>query len=102
MQTSREAAKKAKAAAAKNVKKDRKAISALVTGSNYFLPAGTAPSLEVVEGTLTELDRLFAAQEPEVTAEMKKEAEAAKEGAALKAVLAKYAVQAGGDYKQLA
>lgn len=101
--TSREAAKKAKAAAAKNVKKDRKAISALVTSNNYFLPAGTAPSLEVVEGTLTELDALYAAQEPEVTAELKKEAEAASGPANIKAVIVKFAKQIEGkEFKQLA
>ncbi|KAM0753352.1 DnaJ-domain-containing protein [Meredithblackwellia eburnea MCA 4105] len=85
--TNREAAKKAKAAAAKNVKKDRKAISAVVTANNYFVAAGSSPSPSVVEGQLSELDLLFGALEPEETAELKKEVEAEKDAAKIKAVI---------------
>ncbi|BGP55775.1 Zuotin [Rhodotorula sphaerocarpa] len=69
----REAAKKAKAAAAKNVKKDKKAITNLLTEYNYFTVPGTAPAPATVEGCFGELDLLFSVMEPEDVAAFKAE-----------------------------
>lgn len=104
-QTVREAAKKAKLAAAKNVKKDRKAISAVVTANNYFATGSPAPS--VVEGQLSELDLLFGALEPEETAELKKEIDAQKDAQKIKAVIVSWATKAApkvgaGKFKEFA
>lgn len=76
-----------KLAAAKNVKKDRKAISALVSASNYFVAAGGSPSPSVVEGQLSELDLLFTLLEPEETGEMKAAMEKEKDVQKIKAVI---------------
>ncbi|KAK4700484.1 hypothetical protein P7C70_g5763, partial [Phenoliferia sp. Uapishka_3] len=102
--TVREAAKKAKLAAAKNVKKDRKAIASVVTANNYFATGSPSPS--VVEGTLTELDLLFGALEPEETAELKKEIDAQKDAQKIKAVLVSWAGKVSdkvgaGKFKEL-
>lgn len=73
MQADREAAKKAKAAAAKNIKKDKKAITNLLTEYNYFTVPGTAPAPATVEGCFGELDLLFSVMEPEDVAAFKAE-----------------------------
>lgn len=99
VQTTREAAKKVKAAAQKNVKKDKKAITALVTANNYF---EASPSPAVVEGQFAELDLIFGATEPEDVGEMKKEMEAAKGAEAIKAVVVKFAGKTGLKFTQFA
>lgn len=90
-QTSREAAKKAKEAAKKNVKKSQKAISALVTSNNYFVPTGTSPSPSVVEGIFADLDVLYGALEPEEVAAVKTEVEGKAKSEEIKSVLVSWA-----------
>lgn len=92
----REAAKKAKEAARKNLKKWKKAIATVITSSNYFQPAGAAPSAAVIEKQLGELDSLVELSEPEEIKTLKEKIEAAGQGDAAKAVL-KDAVAALGD-----
>jgi len=76
---SRDAAKKTKEAAKKNLKRDKKAISALVTSLNYFYKTGeTVPALSV-EGYLTELDLILNAQEPEDIAALRAETDKSKD-----------------------
>jgi DnaJ family protein C protein 2 len=71
LQADREAAKKAKAAAAKNVKKDKKAITNLLSTHNYFTLPGTAPAPATVEACFAELDAMFSVMEPEDVAAFK-------------------------------
>lgn len=63
--------KKAKAAAAKEVKKNKKAISNAVSAHNYFTVAGTSPAPATIEACFAELDLLFAALEPEEVAALR-------------------------------
>jgi DnaJ family protein C protein 2 len=77
-----------------NVKKDKKAISALVTSNNYFVAAGSSPSPAVVEAQFAELDLLFEALEPEEVGEMKKEMEAKSAPGEIKKVVVAWAGKA--------
>ncbi|GAA5828953.1 hypothetical protein JCM5353_005182 [Sporobolomyces roseus] len=105
--TDREAAKKAKDAAKKNVKKSQKAITALVTSNNYFTIAGTSPAPATVEGCFSELDLLFSALEAEEVAELKTKMESAKGMDQVKLVLVEAAKKAEpkvgeGKFKEFA
>lgn len=75
-----------------------------MTANNYFVPTGTSPSPSVVEGTLSELDVLFGALEPEETVELKKEIEAAKDPQKIKAAIVSWAAKKGpaGKFKEFA
>ena len=90
--------KKAKEAAKKNVKRDRKAIAAAVTSANYFAPAGQSPSPSHVETCLAELDQLLAALEPEDTAALRQSVD----GASGDAGKIKSAIDAAGAKTPLA
>lgn len=88
----KENAKKSREAAKKNLKKEKKAIQALVVGFSYFTPDGQSPQASVIEGQLNELDLLSSALEPEDVTQMRKAMEAKKtDKAAVKAVLVSYA-----------
>lgn len=64
--------KKAKETARKNLSKSKKAIKQIVTDANYFQPPGSAPSANVIEVQLNELDLIANGLEPEETSELKK------------------------------
>ncbi|WWD20472.1 hypothetical protein CI109_104948 [Kwoniella shandongensis] len=83
----REAAKKAKEAARKNLKKWKKAVSTVIASSNYFLPAGTAPSASTIEKQLAELDLLVDILEPEDVKDLKEKVEKAGSGEPAKAAI---------------
>ena len=75
----RDAAKKSKEAAKKNLKRDRKAIVALVTQHNYFhLPGEAVPPI-TIEGYLTETDAVLDKLEPEDVAALRKDADVVKD-----------------------
>jgi DnaJ family protein C protein 2 len=80
----REAAKKAKEAAKKNLKKWKKAITTVVSESNYFQAEGTSPSAQVIEKQLAEIDALVEALDPEQVKGLKEEVEKAGKGQAVK------------------
>lgn len=92
----REAAKKAKEAARKNLKKWKKAVATVIASSNYFQPEGTAPSAQVVEKQLGELDTLCELLEPEEVRDLKDKVEKAGQGEPARAAL-RDAVKALGD-----
>lgn len=92
----REAAKKAKEAARKNLKKWKKAVATAIASSNYFQPAGAAPSAAVIEKQLAELDAIVELSEPEAIKGLKEKVEAAGSGEPVKEVL-KAQVAALGD-----
>lgn len=107
MQADREAAKKAKAAAAKNVKKDKKAITNLLAVHNYFTVPGTSPAPATVEACFAELDLLFSVMEPEHVAEFKAELDAKSSQDEVKAVFVHKAKQfedkvGAGKFKEFA
>lgn len=107
LQADREAAKKAKAAAAKNVKKDKKAITNLLTVHNYFTVAGTAPAPATVEACFSELDLLFSVMEPEDVAAFKAELDTKSSQDDVKAVFVKTAKKfedkiGAGKFKEFA
>ncbi|PKI82448.1 hydroxymethylglutaryl-CoA lyase [Malassezia vespertilionis] len=74
-------AKKAREAAKKNLKKEKKALRQIITDANYFQPEGTAPSANVLDKQLTALDSLCAMLEPEQVAALRVEAEKGKDAA---------------------
>ncbi|CED82837.1 Zuotin and related molecular chaperones (DnaJ superfamily), contains DNA-binding domains [Phaffia rhodozyma] len=91
----REAAKKAKEAARKNLKKFKKAIQTSITNVNYFQPAGQAPSASAIEASLNELDSLCASLEPEEVKSVKDDVEkAGTDAGAVKAALAGWVAKA--------
>lgn len=77
----RDAAKKTKEAAKKNLKRDKKAISALVPSLNYFQPAGAAPTAAQIEGFLTELDTIMDKCEPEEVQALRTKTDGVKDNA---------------------
>jgi len=92
----RDASKKAREAAKKNLKREKKAASALLTSLNYLLPAGQAASASHVEAQLTEIDAIMSTLEPTDAAELRKAMEAKKEDReAVKKVVVEYAEKAG-------
>jgi DnaJ family protein C protein 2 len=107
VQVDREAAKKAKESAKKNLKKAQKAITALVTSNNYFTVPGASPAPATVEACFAELDLLFSALEAEEVVELKNSMEAAKGPDAVKLVLVEGAKKAepkvgAGKFKEFA
>ena len=70
-------AKKAKEAAKKNLKKEKKRLRDIITGNNYFHPAGFAPSASVIEAQLNGLDAICGALEPEDIATLREACEKA-------------------------
>lgn len=94
-------AKKTREAAKKNLKKHKKVIRDLITANNYFQPAGTAPSADVIEAQLNALDAITAAlaEEPEKVAALRQTAEKAGNADGVKAALNAAAKEksVGGD-----
>lgn len=90
-------AKKAREAAKKNLKKHKKVLRDLITGNNYFEPAGTAPSASVIEAKLNGLDAICAAlaEEPEKVQALRERAEKAGNADAIKKELATAAEEKG-------
>ena len=80
------AAKKAREAAKKNLKKWKKAITTVIAESNYFVSTGS-PSASTIEKQLAEIDALVEILEPEQTRELKEEVEKAGKGDAAKEVI---------------
>ena len=80
------AAKKAREAAKKNLKKWKKAITTVIAESNYFVATGS-PSASTIEKQLAEIDALVEILEPEQTRELKEEVEKAGKGDAAKEVI---------------
>ena len=68
----------------------------MITSSNYFLPAGTAPPPSTVEKQLAELDSLVELLEPEQVKDLKEQVEAAGQGEPAKVVLVNAAQGLGG------
>ena len=98
----REANKKAKEAAKKNLKKFKKALSTVLSSPsvNYFAAAGSAAPAAQIEAVLGELDTLAAAAEPEDVKALKEQVEAAGEDQAkVKAVFATAAGKLVADGK---
>ncbi|ODN79346.1 hypothetical protein L202_03350 [Cryptococcus amylolentus CBS 6039] len=91
----KEAAKKAKEAARKNLKKWKKAIATVITDSNYFQAAGSAPSAAVIEKQLAELDSLVELLEPEQVKDLKEKIDKAGKGEPAKAALKEKVVELG-------
>ncbi|TKY85265.1 hypothetical protein EX895_006345 [Sporisorium graminicola] len=87
-------AKKQKEAAKKAIKKEKKALNKLITDNNYFQAAG-APTPQVIEAQLNELDSLCEKLEAVKLAEYRKKAEAASGAEAIKAEFASAAKEAG-------
>ena len=85
-------AKKAKEAAKKNLKKEKKRLRDIITGANYFQPAGAAPSASVIEAQLNGLDAICGALEPEQVLSLR---EACEKGGDAKAELNKVAEEKG-------
>lgn len=97
----REQAKKQREQAKKNLKRERKAVVALVTANNYFAPAGESPSAQTVEKQLTELDAILGALEPEDVAALRKEAESAQDGTSVRETITKWAAKVDGKVPNL-
>lgn len=76
-------AKKAKEAAKKLIKKEKKALNKLITDNNYFQSA--APSAQVIDAQLTQLDQLCEQLDATTLGEYRKKAEAASGADAVKA-----------------
>ncbi|EST10198.1 DnaJ [Kalmanozyma brasiliensis GHG001] len=86
-------AKKAKEAARKAIKKEKKALNKLITDNNYFQSA--APTPQVIEAQLNELDALCDKLEAAKLGEYRKKAEAASGADAVKAEFVGAAMAAG-------
>lgn len=86
-------AKKAKEAAKKAIKKEKKALNKLITDNNYFQAA--APTPQVIEAQLNELDALCEKLEATKLADYRKKAEAAAGADAVKAEFVNAAKAAG-------
>ncbi|SPO25028.1 probable ZUO1 - zuotin [Ustilago trichophora] len=86
-------AKKAKEAAKKAIKKEKKALNKLITDNNYFQAA--APTPQVIEAQLNELDVLCEKLEATKLADYRKKAEAAAGADAVKAEFVNAANAAG-------
>ena len=74
-------------------------IAGVITASNYFQPAGTAPAPSTIEKQLAELDSLVELLDPELVKELKEKVEGAGNGEPAKAVLVS-AAQGLGDQGQ--
>ena len=61
----------------------------MIASSNYFQPAGTAPSASVIEKQLAELDLLVESLEPEEVKDLKESIDKSGEGEPAKAELVK-------------
>lgn len=73
-------AKKAREAAKKALKKEKKKLSDAITSNNYFQPAGTAPSAQVIEKLLNGLDALVSKlgeEDPTLVGKLREEVEKA-------------------------
>lgn len=98
----RDAAKKAKEQAKKNVKRDRKALSAAVTAANYFVPAGQSPTPDHIESLLAELDNVAAALEPEDLSALRQNVEkVGTDAGAIRSLLAESAAKTPVERKHL-
>lgn len=86
-------AKKAKEAAKKAIKKEKKALNKLITDNNYFQAA--APTPQIIEAQLNELDALCEKLEATKLAGYRKKAEAASGADAVKAQFVNAAKDAG-------
>ncbi|KIS70939.1 putative zuotin [Mycosarcoma maydis] len=86
-------AKKLKEAAKKAIKKEKKALNKLITDNNYF--QSSAPTPQLIEAQLNELDALCEKLEAAKLAEYRKKAEAAPAADAVKAEFANAAKAAG-------
>ncbi|SOV07231.1 probable ZUO1 - zuotin [Ustilago sp. UG-2017a] len=86
-------AKKAKEAAKKAIKKEKKALNKLITDNNYFQAA--APTPQIIEAQLNELDALCEKLEATKLADYRKKAEAASGADAVKAQFVNAAKDAG-------
>lgn len=83
-------AKKAREAAKKALKKEKKKLSDAITSNNYFQPAGSAPSAQVIEKQLNALDALVSKlgeEDPTLVGKLREEVEKAASADAKKAAL---------------
>ena len=79
-----------------DLKREKKAASALLTSLNYLLPEGQNPPASLVENQLTEIDALFSAIEPTDAAVLRKAMEDKKEDReGVKQVVREWADKAG-------
>ncbi|PWN30256.1 DnaJ-domain-containing protein [Jaminaea rosea] len=91
----RQDAKKAREAAKKALKKEKKKLADAITSNNYFQPAGSAPSAQVIEKALNSLDALVAKlgeEDPTLVVKLREDVEKAGDK---KAVLNKAAEEKG-------
>lgn len=86
-------AKKLKEAAKKAIKKEKKALNKLITDNNYF--SSSAPTPQIIEAQLNELDALCEKLEAAKLGEYRKKAEAATGADAVKSEFVNAAKEAG-------
>jgi DnaJ family protein C protein 2 len=76
------------------MKKEKKKLSDAITSNNYFQPAGTSPSAQVIEKQLTALDALvtkLGEEDPTLIGKLREEVESAGSAEAKKAAFKKMA-----------